>query len=65
MYNNLKTYINLKGMIGMLVIGHHVWGHAYEHDRIIVYLFRSAMIKGSQNNSIKVKNLLFHKIYHK
>jgi hypothetical protein len=24
MYNNLRTYINPKGMIGMLVIGRHV-----------------------------------------
>jgi hypothetical protein len=26
-YNNLKTYINPKGMIGMLVTSRHVWGH--------------------------------------
>jgi len=25
-------YINPKGMIGMLVIGYHAWGHVYEHD---------------------------------
>jgi len=32
MYNNLTTYINPKGMIGMLVSCRHVWGHAYGHD---------------------------------
>ncbi len=31
-YNNLRAYINPKGMIGMLITGHHVWGHAYGHD---------------------------------
>jgi hypothetical protein len=25
-------YINPKGMIDMLVTGHHVWSHAYGHD---------------------------------
>jgi hypothetical protein len=32
MYNNLKTYINPKGMIGMFVTSRNVWGHAYGHD---------------------------------
>jgi hypothetical protein len=32
MYSNLKTYINLKGMIGMPITSRHVWGHAYKHD---------------------------------
>jgi hypothetical protein len=32
MYNNLRTYINPKNMIDMPVNGHHVWGHAYEHE---------------------------------
>jgi hypothetical protein len=32
MYNNLRTYINPKGMIGMLITGRHVWGHAYGLD---------------------------------
>jgi len=31
-YNNLRMYINPKGMIGMPIIGRHVWGHAYGHD---------------------------------
>jgi hypothetical protein len=38
MYNNLRTYINPKGMIGMLVIGRHVWSHAYEHDKATMIL---------------------------
>jgi hypothetical protein len=29
-------YINPKGMIDMPVIGHHVWGHAYVHDNIVL-----------------------------
>jgi len=33
-YSNLKMFINLKGMIDMPIIGLHVWGHAYEHDKI-------------------------------
>jgi hypothetical protein len=32
MYNNIKTYINPKGMIGMLITGRHVWDHAYGRD---------------------------------
>jgi hypothetical protein len=31
-YNNIRMYINLKGMIGMLVTDRHIWGHAYKHD---------------------------------
>ncbi len=31
-YNNLRTYINPKSMIGMPVTSHHVWGHAYVHE---------------------------------
>jgi hypothetical protein len=34
MYNNLKMYINPKGMIGMPKTGRHVWDHAYEHDKV-------------------------------
>jgi hypothetical protein len=33
-YSNLRMYINLKGMIDMPVIGLHVWGHVYGHDKI-------------------------------
>jgi hypothetical protein len=32
MYNNLRTYINFKGMIDMPITDRHVWGHAYGHD---------------------------------
>jgi hypothetical protein len=35
-YSNLRTYINPKGMIGMPVTGHHVWDHAYGHDRVLI-----------------------------
>jgi hypothetical protein len=35
MYNNLRTYINPKDMIGMPVIGRHVWGQTYEHDILV------------------------------
>ncbi len=28
---HIITYINPKGMIGMLVTGRRVWGHAYRH----------------------------------
>jgi hypothetical protein len=38
-YNNLRTYINLKGIIGMLVTGCHVWNHAYEHDNWVTLIF--------------------------
>jgi len=39
-YNNLRTYINLKNMIDMHVIDHHVWGHAYMHDNISAMYFK-------------------------
>ncbi len=31
MYSNLITYINLKNMIDIPIIGCHVWSHAYGH----------------------------------
>ncbi len=37
-YNNLRTYINLKCMIDMPIIGCLVWGHAYGHDKIIILI---------------------------
>ncbi len=37
-YINLRTYINPKNMIGMLVTDHHVWGHAYGHDKTIIWI---------------------------
>jgi len=50
MYINLRTYINLKGMIDMPVIGHHVWGHAYEHDIVL----RMHCTSSISTNPIKV-----------
>ncbi len=35
---HLITYINPKGMIGMPIINHHVWGHAYGHDNSFFFL---------------------------
>jgi hypothetical protein len=32
MYNNLRTYINPKGMIDMPVTSCRVWGQTYMHD---------------------------------
>jgi len=34
MYNNLRTFINSKGKIGMPTTDRHVWNHAYKHDKV-------------------------------
>ncbi len=40
-YNNLRTYINPKDMIGMPIIDYHVWGHAYKHDNTSIFTWSS------------------------
>jgi hypothetical protein len=44
-YSNVRMYINPKGMIGMPIIGCHVWGHACGHDRKILILVFEVWIK--------------------
>ncbi len=44
-YSNLKTYIDPKGMIGMPVTSHHVWGHAYGHDKLAVESTKSLGVR--------------------
>ncbi len=67
MYNNIRAYINPKGMIGMHVTGRHVWGHAYGHDNISkathvykifieIWIFQKIMYFSSQK---KLKLKLF------
>jgi len=61
MYINLKTYINPKGMIGMPIIGHHVWDHAYGHDNKGAKLFHKGkdFVNQLKSSEIKfIKNVL-------
>jgi hypothetical protein len=76
-YNNLRTYINPKGMIGMPIIDCHVWDHAYGHDKelaLMMKMRKHCFYKELWNNLFKLWKLKFvsmvtigwamQKIYH-
>jgi hypothetical protein len=59
-YNNLRRYINLKGMIGMPVTTRHVWGHAYECDKLHLKFFPSK--SNSKSNVQQSWSYLIHSL---
>jgi len=67
MYINLKTYINPKGMIGMPITGHHVWGHAYGHDNKGAKLYHKKgrdFVDQLKSSEIKfIKNVLLFLVW--